>query len=84
MKKILLPLLITPFRFRQKAEAKRTIFRQGRICLRHDKFFFGGKFLFQLYVLNAKDISTIVKALRITNIMTNTVFDFAAPGFIKI
>jgi hypothetical protein len=33
--------------------------------------------------LNAKFINTIVKALRITNITANTVFDFAALGFIK-
>jgi len=35
-----------------------------------------------LCYLNAKDISTIVKALRITNI--NTSCDFVAEGFIKI
>ena len=34
--------------------------------------------------LNAKDINTIVKAFRITNITANAVFDFAALGFLKI
>jgi hypothetical protein len=36
-----------------------------------------------LHHLNAKDINTMVKALRITNITANAVFDFAALGFIK-
>ena len=34
--------------------------------------------------LNAKDINTIVKALRITNANTNAVFECIVLGFIKI
>jgi len=45
---------------------------------------FSGDKLLSLFYLNAKDNSTIVKALRITNITMSVVFDPTAPGFIKI
>ena len=41
-----------------------------------------GKIIIILFYLNAKDINTIVKALRTTN--SNTTCDFAAGGFIKM